>query len=375
MCLCEPGQNHTQGLFHFIHCNLCCCGAATVGVFQPVDIERAGTVGVEVGKRLGAARFLTDTCGLLEQLDLGVVLGPLAHDPVGVYLLSDQDDGGVLNNLLVELARCEALRVVASLDELVSYVFVDAVADEGAGSCAGEDPLVFQTVLGGKVLGDDLAGCAAGDVAGADEDSFEGAVAARAAGTVEGFGGELEQRGALASGVSSGGGLYVSCALVVGFFGVGELFGIDRGRVVVAHADDAGAGGLAVYVEDVAGGGLDVGVGEGLCGDGCSAVGTELFLGSDFLAGYLGGGTDFVVFDGFAERTVGGDGTAGYPAAVLARQFGVALNEGTDSVGNICGGRSNGRRVLLSGFCGVGFVLGGAPRVLVLEGLSGWLNE
>ena len=130
------------------------------------------------------------------------------------------------------------------VDELVSYVFVDAVADEGAGSCAGEDPLVFQTVLGGKVLGDDLAGCAAGDVAGADEDSFEGAVAARAAGTVEGFGGELEQRGALASGVSSGGGLYVSCALVVGFFGVGELFGIDRGRVVVAHADDAGAGGL-----------------------------------------------------------------------------------------------------------------------------------
>ena len=166
------------------------------------------------------------------------------------------------------------------------------------------------------------------------------------------------------------GGLYVSCALVVGFFGVGELFGIDRGRVVVAHADDAGAGGLAVYVEDVAGGGLDVGVGEGLCGDGCSAVGTELFLGSDFLAGYLGGGTDFVVFDGFAERTVGGDGTAGYPAAVLARQFGVALNEGTDSVGNICGGRSNGRRVLLSGFCRVGFVLGGAPRVLVLEGLN-----
>ena len=191
VCLCEPGQNHTQGLFHFIHCNLCCCGAATVGVFQPVDIERAGTVGVEVGKRLGAARFLTDTCGLLEQLDLGVVLGPLAHDPVGVYLLSDQDDGGVLNNLLVELARCEALRVVASLDELVSYVFVDAVADEGAGSCAGEDPLVFQTVLGGKVLGDDLAGCAAGDVAGADEDSFEGAVAARAAGTVEGLGESL----------------------------------------------------------------------------------------------------------------------------------------------------------------------------------------
>ena len=139
---------------------------------------------------------------------------------------------------------------------------------------------------------------------------------------------------------------------------------------MLTHADNAGSCGLAVYVEDVAGGGLDVGVGEGLCGDGCSAVGTELFLGSDFLAGYLGGGTDFVVFDGFAERTVGGDGTAGYPAAVLARQFGVALNEGTDSVGNICGGRNNGRRMFLGGFCGVGFILGGAPSVLVLEGLN-----
>jgi hypothetical protein len=40
---------------------------------------------------------------------------------------------------------------------------------------------------------------------------------------------------------------------------------------------------------------------EGLYGDGCGAVRTELFFGSDFLSGYLGGGTDFVVSDGFAE--------------------------------------------------------------------------
>ena len=70
---------------------------------------------------------------------------------------------------------------------------------------------------------------------------------------------------------------------------------------MLAHADNAGACGLAVYVENVTGGSLDIGVGEGLCGDGCSAVGTELFLGSDFLSGYLGGGMDFVVSDGFAE--------------------------------------------------------------------------
>ena len=200
MCLCEPGQNHTQGLLHLIHCNLRCCGATAVGVFQPVDIEWAGTVGVEVGKRLGAACILANASSLLEQLDLGVVLGPLAHNPISVYLLGYQDDGGVLDNLLVDLAGCEALRIVTSFDELVSYVFVDAVTDEGTGACAGEDPLVFQPVFCGKVLGDDLTRCAAGNIAGADEDSFEGAVAARTAGTVEGFGGELEQRGALASG-------------------------------------------------------------------------------------------------------------------------------------------------------------------------------
>ena len=219
------------------------------------------------------------------------------------------------------------------------------------------------------MLGNHLTGCAAGNVAGAHEERFEGAVLAGAVSTVESFGGEFEERGAFAAGVSSGGGLRVSCALAVGFFRVGELFSINGGRVVLAHADDAGSCGLVVYVENVTGGSLDIGVGEGLCGDNRGTVGTELFFGSDFLRGCLGGGLDFVVFEGFAERTVGGDGTASYPAAVLARQFGVALNEGADSVSNICGGYG-GCRLCLGGFYGVGFVLGGAPRVLVLEGLN-----
>ena len=110
-------------------------------------------------------------------------------------------------------------------------------------------------------------------------------------------------------------------------------------------------------------------MGERLRGDGSGAVGAELFFRGDFLGSYCGGGADFVVLDGFAERTVGGDG-AGYPAAVLACQFGVALDEGADSISNICGGRGGGCLLLLGGFCGVGFVLGGAPRVLVLEGLD-----
>ena len=165
VCLREPGQNHAQGLLHLVHCDLSSCGAAAVGVFQPVGIEWAGAVGVEVGQRFGAACFLADTCGLLEQLNLGVVLGPFAHDPVGVYLLGHQNDGGVFNNLLVELAGGETFGVVSSFDEFVGYVFVDAVADESAGARAGENPLVFQTVLCGEVLGDYLTGCAAGNIA------------------------------------------------------------------------------------------------------------------------------------------------------------------------------------------------------------------
>ena len=70
---------------------------------------------------------------------------------------------------------------------------------------------------------------------------------------------------------------------------------------MLGHADDTGACGLAVYVENVIGGSLDIGVCEGLCGDGCSAAGTELFFGSDSLSGYLGGGIDFVISDSFAE--------------------------------------------------------------------------
>ena len=139
---------------------------------------------------------------------------------------------------------------------------------------------------------------------------------------------------------------------------------------MLTHADNAGAGGLAVYVEDVTGGSLDIGVGEGLCRDGSGAVGAELFFGGDFLGSYCGGGTDFVVFDGFTERTVRDDGATCYPAAVLACQFGVVLNEGADSIGDICGGRSGGCRLRFGSFCGVGFVLGGPPRVLVLEGLD-----
>ena len=43
-----------------------------------------------------------------------------------------------------------------------------------------------------------------------------------------------------------------------------------------------------------------------------------------------------------------------YPAAVLLpASLGLLLMR-ERLVGNICGGRSNGRRVLLSGFCGVG---------------------
>ena len=218
-----------------------------------------------------------------------------------MYLLSDQDDGGVLDNLAVELAGGETFGVVAALNKFVGYVLVDAVTDECAGACAGENPLVFQSVFCGEVLGDHLTGCAAGNVAGAHEERFEGAVFAGAVGTVESLGRELEERGAFAAGVSSGGGLCVSCALAVGFFRVGEFFGINGGRVMLAHADNAGACGLAVYVENVTGGSLDIGVGEGLRGDGCSAVGTQFFFRGDFLRGYLGGGMDFVVSDGFAE--------------------------------------------------------------------------
>ena len=72
-----------------------------------------------------------------------MVLGPLANDPVGVYLLSDQDDGGVLDNLIVELAGGETFGVVAALNKLVGYVLVDAVTDECAGARTGENPLVF----------------------------------------------------------------------------------------------------------------------------------------------------------------------------------------------------------------------------------------
>ena len=111
----------------------------------------------------------------------------------------------------------------------------------------------------------------------------------------------------------------VSCALAVGFFGVGELFGINGGRVVLAHADNAGAGGLTVYVEDVAGGGLDVGVGERLCGDGCGAVCAQFFFRGDFLLRGLRSGVYLVIVYGFQEGSVRGDGATGYPAAVLAR--------------------------------------------------------
>ena len=139
---------------------------------------------------------------------------------------------------------------------------------------------------------------------------------------------------------------------------------------MMTHADNAGAGGLAVYVEDVTGGSLDIGVGEGLCRDGCGAVGAQFFFRGDFLLRGLRSGVCLVVVYCFEEGSVSGDGTTGYPAAVLACQVGVALNEGADSISNICGGRGGGCLLLLGGFCGVGFVLGGAPRVLVLEGLD-----
>ena len=140
---------------------------------------------------------------------------------------------------------------------------------------------------------------------------------------------------------------------------------------MLTHTDNAGAGRFTVYVEDVTWGCLDIGVGEGLRGDGCSAVGAELFLGSDFLLRGLRSGVYLVVVYCFEERSVrDGGGTTGYPVAVLTRQFGVALNEGADSISNICGGRGGGCRLLLGSFCGVGFVLGGGPRVLVLEGLN-----
>ena len=87
-----------------------------------------------------------------------MVLGPLAHDPVGVHLLSDQDDGGVLDNLTVELAGGETFGVVATLNKLVGYMLVDAVTDECAGARAGKNPFVFQIVFCGKVLGDHLTG-------------------------------------------------------------------------------------------------------------------------------------------------------------------------------------------------------------------------
>ena len=90
-------------------------------VFQPIGIKRAGTVGVEIRQRLGAACIPADTCNPLEELNLGVVLGPLAHNPVGVHLLGYQDDGGVLNNLFVELADAKPSGC-SPLDEFVARV-------------------------------------------------------------------------------------------------------------------------------------------------------------------------------------------------------------------------------------------------------------
>ena len=90
-----------------------------------------------------------------------------------------------------------------------------------------------------------------------------------------------------------------------GFFGVGELFGINGGRVVLAHADNAGAGGLTVYIEDVTGGCLDIGMGERLR-DGCGAVGAQFFFRGDFLLRGLRSGVCLVVVYCFEEGTVRG---------------------------------------------------------------------
>ena len=179
------------------------------------------------------------------------------------------------------------------------------------------------------MLGNHFTGCATGNVAGAHEERFEGAVLTCAVSLVEGAGGELEEGGAFAAGFRClAGSLRI---LAVGFFGVGKLFGINGGRVALTHADNVGSCGLFVYVENVTGGSLDIGVGEGLRGDGCGAVGAELFFRGDFLYGYLGGGVIFIVLDGFAERTVGGDGTTGYPAAVPASSGLLLMRERTPS--------------------------------------------
>ena len=92
-------------------------------------------------------------------------------------------------------------------------------------------------------------------------------------------------------------------------------------------------------------------MGEGLRGDGCGAVGAELFFRGDFLLMGLRSGVRLVVVYCFEEGTVRGNGATGYPVAVLACQLGVALNEGADSISNICGGRGGGCLLRLGSFC------------------------
>ena len=104
--------------------------------------------------------------------------------------------------------------------------------------------------------------------------------------------------------------------------------------------------------------------------DGCGAVGAQFFFRGDFLLRGPRSGVCLVVVYCFKEGIVRGDGATGYPVAVLACQLGATLNEGSDSISNIFGERGGGCLLLLSSFCGAGFVLGGAPRVLVLEGLD-----
>ena len=91
------------------------------------------------------------------------------------------------------------------------------------------------------MLGNNLAGGAAGNVAGAHEERLEGAVGVVGAATGEGAGGELEQRGAFAFPLRGTCGLLPcreGCRSGL-FCGVGQNTRSDGGRVVFLDVNGA----------------------------------------------------------------------------------------------------------------------------------------
>ena len=93
-------------------------------------------------------------------------------------------------------------------------------------------------------------------------------------------------------------------------------------------------------------------------------------FGKGRLGGDLGGGVSLILAHDFAERTRRDHGALGGPAAVLACQVGVVLDQRADPFRNGGGGCRRSGRGGFGGLGGVGDLLCGAPGVLVLQGLD-----